>query len=59
MKNEILNNLTAVLNALNGIQVSGKNNLANLSGSISVIEDVYMRLQGIDFEEKDKVDTDK
>lgn len=40
MKEEIMQQLTIVLNALNTIPVSGKQNLANLSGSIAVIEEV-------------------
>lgn len=39
MKDEIMNRLNAVLNALNNIDVRGKANLANLSGSIAVIEE--------------------
>lgn len=44
MKDEILNRLVAVLNALNAVSVSGKQNLANLSGSIAVIEGVIATL---------------
>lgn len=33
MKDEIMNRLAAVLNALNAVSVNGKQNLANLSGS--------------------------
>lgn len=44
MKDEILNRLAAVLNALNAVSVSGKQNLANLSGSIAVIEGVIATL---------------
>lgn len=40
MKDEIMQRLNVVLNALNSIPVSGKQNLANLSGSIAVIEEV-------------------
>lgn len=39
MKDNILNRLNAVLNALNNIDVRGKVNLANLSGSIAIIEE--------------------
>ena len=39
MKDEIMNRLAAVLNALNAVSVNGKQNLANLSGSIAVIEE--------------------
>ncbi len=40
MKEEIMQRLGAVLNALNNITVSGKHNLANLSGSIAVLEEI-------------------
>jgi len=40
MKNDILGRLSAVLSALNSISVCGKANLANLSGSIAVLEEV-------------------
>ena len=40
MKEEILNRLVAVLNALDNISVHGKMNLANLSGSIAILEEV-------------------
>lgn len=40
MKEEILQQLAIVLNALNTIPVSGKQNLANLSGSIAVLEEI-------------------
>lgn len=44
MKNEILNRLVTVLNALNAVSVNGKQNLANLSGSIAVVEEVITML---------------
>lgn len=40
MNDEILQKLGAVIHALNCIQVSGKNNLINLSGSISILEEM-------------------
>lgn len=40
MKNEIMQKIIVVLNALNSIPVNGKQNLANLSGSIAVIEEI-------------------
>lgn len=48
MKEEIMQRLAVVLNALNSISVSGKQNLANLSGSIAVIEEVSGILEGSD-----------
>lgn len=44
MKEKILQNINAVVMALNRVYVSGKDNLANLSGSITVLEDVYTML---------------
>lgn len=54
MKNEIMQKLSAVINALNSISVSGKNNLANLSGSISVLEEVAVTLNDAIITEKEK-----
>lgn len=54
MKNEIMQKLSAVINALNSISVSGKNNLANLSGSISVLEEVAITLNDAIITEKEK-----
>jgi hypothetical protein len=44
--------LIAAANALNTIPVSGKQNLANLSGSINVIEEVLGMLDGADIVQK-------
>ena len=40
MKEDIMQRLTLTLNALNSVSVSGKANLANLSGSIAMLEEV-------------------
>ena len=48
MKDKIMQNIIAVLGALNNITVSGKQNLANLSGSISVLEEIAGILEGAD-----------
>lgn len=40
MKDDIMQRLTVVLSALNNTSVSGKANLANLSGSIAVLEEI-------------------
>ncbi len=52
MKEEIIQQLATALSALNGIPVSGKPNLANLAGSIAVIESVIERLDGAELTEK-------
>lgn len=49
MKDEILQRLAVVLNALNNIDVKGKANLANLSGSIAMVEEVSSMLNGVEF----------
>lgn len=53
MKDEIMQRLNAVLNALNSISVRGKIDVANLGGSIAVIEEIAMMLEHADI-----VDTD-
>ena len=52
MKDEIMQRLIAAVNALNTIPVSWKQNLANLSGSINVIEEVLGMLDGADIVQK-------
>lgn len=52
MKDEIMQRLITVGNVLNTIPVSGKQNLANLSGSISIIEEVLNMLDGADVVQK-------
>lgn len=54
MKNEILQRISAVVNALNNITVSGKQNLGNLSGSITVLEEVYGMLDACTVEPESK-----
>lgn len=44
MKEELIKQLLAVYNALDTVNVSGKNNLANLSGSLSIIYDIISKL---------------
>lgn len=48
MKDEIMQRISLVLNALNTIPVSGKANLANMSGSIAVIEEIAGMLEEAD-----------
>ena len=45
MKDEIMQRLNVVLTALNSISVRGKSDLANLSGSIAVIEEIASMLE--------------
>ena len=51
MKESIMQRIGAVLNALNNVTVSGKSNLANLSGSIAILEELYGVLNGCDIAE--------
>ena len=44
MKEDIIQRLNVTLGALNNISVSGKANLANLSGSIVMIEEIGQML---------------
>ena len=44
MKDAIMQRINAVLNALNNISVSGKQNLGNLAGSIAALEELYEML---------------
>lgn len=54
MKEEIMQRFAVVLNALNSIPVSGKQNLANLSGSIAVIEEMVEMLGGAEITDVSK-----
>ena len=45
MEQTIISKLSAILNTLNAISVSGKQNLMRLSGSIEVLEGVLEELQ--------------
>ena len=51
MKTEIMQRLNLILGALNSISVSGKSNLANLSGSIAMLEEVAQMLNGAEIVE--------
>lgn len=44
MNNELINTLGSVIGVLNNIEVKGKQNLANLHGAISILEDLGNRL---------------
>ena len=59
MKEDIMQRISVVLNALNSVSVNGKANLANLSGSIAMLEEIASLLSHADITEEDKSDTDK
>lgn len=52
MKEQVMQRLVLALNALNSISVSGKTNLANLSGSIAMLEEIVNILNGAEIIEK-------
>lgn len=52
MKEQVMQRLVLALNALNSISVSGKTNLANLSGSIAMLEEIVNILNGVEIIEK-------
>lgn len=56
MKEDILQRLSVTINALNCIYVKGKANLANLSGSISMLEEVCEMLSSIEFKAEEGSD---
>ena len=49
MKNEIIQRINAVLGALNSIDVRGKANLNNLSGSMAILEEAVSMLNSVEF----------
>ena len=53
-KEDILQRLSLVLGALNSVTVCGKANLANLSGSIAMLEEVEKMIRGADDPEQSK-----
>ena len=59
MKNDILGRLSAVLSALNSVSVCGKANLANLSGSITMLEEVAQILNDAEIAEATKSEAAK
>lgn len=58
MKDEIMQRLNVILNALNNITVSGKANLANLGGSIAALEEVGAILSDAEITPPAKADSE-
>jgi len=54
MKNEIIQRIVSVINALNNVSVKGEQNLANLSGSITVLREVAEMVAAAKIEEETK-----
>ncbi len=44
MKNDVMQKIALVINALNSVTVCGEQNLANLSGSIAVLKEIVSQL---------------
>lgn len=53
MKEQIMQNISAVLGALNNVDVHGKANLANMTGSIEILERVLQALNEVNIVSKD------
>ncbi len=51
MKEEIMQRITSVVNALNNVYVKGEQNLANLSGSITILRETAEMIQRAPFAE--------
>lgn len=54
MKDEIMQRLSAVINALNTVSVSGKHNYNTMAGSISILEGLLEQLASVEFEKQEK-----
>lgn len=54
MKQQIIDNINAVLGALNSITVSGKANLANLVGSINILENIGSTIANMEIPEEEQ-----
>lgn len=52
MKNEIIQRIVAVINALNNVSVKGEDNLANMSGSITILKEVAAMINQAQFVEE-------
>lgn len=59
MKEQVMQRLALVLNALDNISVRGKANLANLSGSITMLEEVAQILNDAEISEATKFEAAK
>lgn len=58
MKEEIMQRINIILNALNSVSVNGKANLANLSGSIATLEEIAALLSHANITEKNDADAE-
>lgn len=52
VKEQILDRLMAVYNALDRVSVCGKNNLINVSGSMAAIEEIERMIVACDIKEQ-------
>lgn len=54
MKQQLIENINAVLGALNSITVSGKANLANLVGSTNILENICSTIANMEIPEEEQ-----
>ena len=54
MKQQLIENINAVLGALNSITVSGKANVANLVGSINILENIGSTIANMEIPEEEQ-----
>lgn len=57
MKEDIINRLVAVVQALNKVEIRGRSNIDNMSGSLRVLDDVINMVNNL--EEQEQVADDK
>ena len=55
MKEDIMQKLSAVINALNNVSVCGKVNLGNMAGSINVLEEIAATLSTVELTEVEEL----
>lgn len=56
MKQDILQRIAAVLNALNNVSVAGKANITNMAGSISLLEEVAAMVERAEIADESRKD---
>ncbi len=52
MKNDVMQKIALVINALNNVTVCGEQNLVNLSGSIAVLKEIVSQLNTCEIAER-------
>ena len=59
MKSKVINSLGAVVNTLDGVTVSGVNNMLKITGCVKLLEDVIAALGECEITAAEKTDTDR